>query len=223
MLKPNISQGRWPTKIPSLRCVRRVFVAVTHGGGLSGRPSDLSFRCLSALVRVDFTMSSWVIFNSGCCWMYSRIVSWKIAKKSSVKNYFLLSSKATTHWFLSHLILLLLFQRLGDPFEPLFVRKLRPLFAETIFDVFGGRLGETQKKLKSLKAAKSCILFVAQLNSHQGAAWGRPSFRGCTTTVGASWAFLVHLSLFWPCSPPGLDALPCLGIIKNVLNMYYVF
>lgn len=83
MLKPNISQGQWPTKIPSLRCVRRVFVAVTHGGGLSGRPSDLSFRCLSALVRVDFTMSSCVIFNSGCCWMYSRIVSWKIAKKFS--------------------------------------------------------------------------------------------------------------------------------------------
>lgn len=64
---------------------------------------------------------------------------------------------------MSHLILLLLFQRLGDPFEPLFVRKLRPLFAKTIFYVFGGRLGETQKRLKSLKVAKSCILFATHI------------------------------------------------------------
>lgn len=63
-----------------------VFAAVTHGGGLSGRPSDLSFRCLSALVRVDFTISSWVIFNSGCCWMYSRIVSLNMANKNTVNS-----------------------------------------------------------------------------------------------------------------------------------------
>lgn len=58
--------------------------SATHGGGLSGRPSDLSFRCLSALVRVDFTMSSWVMFNSGCCWMYSRITSCERTNKGSV-------------------------------------------------------------------------------------------------------------------------------------------
>lgn len=88
-------------------------------------------------------------------------------KIPTVKNDFLLSSKAATHSFLSHLILLLLFQRLGDPFEPLFVRKLRPLFAKTIFNVFGGRLGETQKKLKSLKAAKKLhsVFCAAKLTS----------------------------------------------------------
>lgn len=70
-----------------------VFAAVTHGGGLSGRPSDLSFRCLSALVRVDFTISSWVIFNSGCCWMYSRIVSLNMANKNTVNSCFLKKKK----------------------------------------------------------------------------------------------------------------------------------
>lgn len=58
------------------RACRGSRAAETYGGGLSGRPSDLSLRWRSALVRVDFTRSC-VMFNSGCCWMYSRIVSCK--------------------------------------------------------------------------------------------------------------------------------------------------
>lgn len=72
---------KWPT---TCRQVSSIFSIMTHGGGLSGRPSDLSFRCLSALVRVDLTISPWVMFNSGCCWMYSRMVSWNIANKPRV-------------------------------------------------------------------------------------------------------------------------------------------
>lgn len=66
------------------RRVNGVLAAVTHGGGLSGRPSDLSFRCLSAFVRVDLTISSWVMFNSGCCWMYSRITPWNITNTEKI-------------------------------------------------------------------------------------------------------------------------------------------
>lgn len=76
----------------------------THGGGLSGRPSDLSFRCLSALVSVVFTISSWVMLSSGCCWMYSRIASLNMSKqkqsyhaekcKISIKHF--TASRSTT-------------------------------------------------------------------------------------------------------------------------------
>lgn len=48
----------------------------THTGGFSGRPSDRSFRCLSALVRVVFLMSLSERLSSGCCWMNSRMFSW---------------------------------------------------------------------------------------------------------------------------------------------------
>lgn len=119
-----------------------VLAAVTHGGGLSGLPSDLSFRCLSALVRVDFTISSWVMFNSGCCWMYSRIVPYIIANKTLTlkKDGSYVIVEAMPQSPKSHLVQFPLLQRLGDPFESLLVRQLRPLFTKTVLNVFGGRL-----------------------------------------------------------------------------------
>lgn len=49
-----------------------------------------------------------------------------------------------------HLIQFLLLQGLADPFEPLFVRQLRPLFTKTVLDVFCGRLVETKRRSTSL-------------------------------------------------------------------------
>lgn len=44
------------------------------------------------------------------------------------------------HTIPAHLVLLPLLQRLGDPLQSLLVGQLRPLFAKTVLDVFGGRL-----------------------------------------------------------------------------------
>lgn len=43
--------------------------ASTHGGGLVGRPSNLSLSCRSALVSVERVMPSSLRFSSGCFWM----------------------------------------------------------------------------------------------------------------------------------------------------------
>lgn len=118
----------------------------THGGGLSGRPSDLSFRCLSALVRVDFTMSSWVMFNSGCCWMYSRITSCSTTKTSLSGGNVDPFCRPPRPLVCSYLVQLPLLQRLADPFQPLLVRQLCPLFAQIVLDVFGGGLMSARER-----------------------------------------------------------------------------
>lgn len=73
---------------------------------------------------------------------------WQTKTELRVKNVELLFKNSTTRACL-YLVLLSLFQRLGDPLQPLLVRKLRPLFAKTIFNVFGRRLVTNQENRHS--------------------------------------------------------------------------
>lgn len=122
---------------------------------------------------------------------------------------------------LLYLVQLPLLQRLCDPLQSLLVRQLRPLFTQTVLNVFGGRLmsvKENQRWHDNTNAAKDNTFFCRCLNLHLGASWGTPSFRGCTKAVGVSWASLEHLSLSWPYSPQGPDVLPCIQTPTSKLD-----
>lgn len=179
--------------------------AATHGGGLSGRPSDLSFRWRSALVRMDLAKPSWVMFSSGCCWMNPRIVSCKHAEsalKAWAGLWFSTTRTLTSYAFCCSRDLEIHFSLF---LSGSCVHCLPRLSLISLVVAWCHKKTFRRKKFYP-RTTKHCDFLCL----HLGVSLGRLSFHGCTKAVEGSWVFLGRSNLSWLWSPQGLDVLPYL-------------